>query len=72
MLSFLFSVPKKNFIFNFKIIIDSQEVAKINTVVPHTYHSAFLGLLYNVLHSQKQEIDIGTKHLTKPIQLPRL
>lgn len=62
---------KKTF-FNFKIIIDSQEVAKIKQVVPYTYHSAFPSILHNVLHYQKQETDIGTKHLTKPIQLTRL
>lgn len=74
MLSSLFSVLKKKtfFLKNFKIIIDSQEVAKINQVVPYTYHSAFLGILHNVLHYQKQEIDTDTKPLTKPIQLTRL
>lgn len=75
MLSFLFSVLKKKrppLFLNFKIIIDSQEVAKINQVVPYTYHSAFLGILHNVLHYQKQEIDIDTKPLTKLIQLTRL
>lgn len=72
MLSFLFSVLKKLFFSNFKIIIDSQEVAKINKVLPYTYHSAFLSILHNVVYYQKQETDIGTKHLTKPTQLTRL
>lgn len=66
MLSFLFSVQKKKkkTLKFFEIIIDSQEVAKINRVVPYTYHSASRIILHNVLYYQEQEIDISTMHLT--------